>query len=139
MEIVGNQTSWSVPVGNIPKLIAHTAKRYSMLSSTSTIASFLVALIISTVIIYLVTKLLGEKEGLGTAILAALIGTAVYTLFYYVLGQGLIAAFIAGIVWLIALQRLYSIGWIKSLIIAIAIWIVTSVAGWFLPALLGPV
>jgi len=110
-----------------------------MLSSTSTIASFLVALIISTVIIYLVTRLLGEKEGLGTAVLAALIGTAVYTLFYYVLGQGLIAAFIAGIVWLIALQRLYSIGWIKSLVIAIAIWIVTSIAGWYLPALIGPV
>jgi len=110
-----------------------------MLSSTSTIASFLVALIISMVIIYLVTKLLGEKEGLGTAFLAALIGTAVYTLFYYVLGQGLVAAFIAGIVWLLALQKLYSIGWIKSLVIAIAIWLLTSIAGWFLPALTGPV
>jgi hypothetical protein len=120
-------------------LIGNTGKRYFMLSSASTIASFLVALIIATVIIYLVTKLLGEKEGLGTAVLAALIGTAVYTLFYYVLGQGLIAAFIAGIVWLLALQRLYTIGWIKSLIIAVAIWIVTSIAGWFLPALIGPV
>ena len=110
-----------------------------MLSSTSTIASFLVALIISMVIIYLVTKLLGEKEGLGTAFLAALIGTAVYTLFYYVLGQGLVAAFIAGIVWLLALQKLYSIGWIKSLVIAIAIWLLTSIAGWFHPSLTGPV
>lgn len=110
-----------------------------MVSLLPTVMSFIVALIISTLIIYFTAKLFGEKEGMVTAVLAALIGTIVYTLFYAVLGQGLIAAFIAGIVWLLVLQHLYSIGWIKSFAIAVVIWIVTSIAGWFLPALTGPV
>jgi hypothetical protein len=110
-----------------------------MADMVSTVLSFVVALIISTVIIYLITKVLREKEGITTAILAALIGTVVYTIVYYIFGQGLIAAFIAGIVWLLALQMLYTIGWIKSLLIAVAIWIVASIVGWFLPTLMGPV
>jgi hypothetical protein len=109
-----------------------------MISFGSTVLTFIIALIISTVIIYVITKFFGEKEGISTAILTALIGTVIYTIVYYFLGQGLLAAFIAGIVWLLALQMLYSIGWIKSLIIAVVIWIVTSIVGWFLPTLLGP-
>ncbi len=110
-----------------------------MVSVPSTLLSFVVALIISTVIIYVIVKVLGEKEGITTAFLAALIGTAVYTIIYSILGTGWIAAFIAGIVWLLALQRLYTIGWIKSLIIAVAIWIVTTIVGSFLPTLTGPI
>lgn len=106
-----------------------------MVSNISTLLSFLVALIISTVIIYYIAKFFGAKDSLTTAVIAALTGTAVYTIFYYVLGQGLIAAFIAGIVWLLALQKLYTIGWFRALIIAVFIWIVTSVAGWYLPVL----
>jgi hypothetical protein len=82
--------------------------------------------------------LFGETEGIKTAVIAALIGTVVYMIVYYVLGNGLIAAFIAGIVWLLALQYLYSIGWVKSLIIAVVVWIVTSIVGLFLPTLTGP-
>ena len=106
-----------------------------MVTYASTVLTFVVALIISTVIIYYIAKWFGAKDSLTTAVLAALIGTAVYTIFYYVLGQGLIAAFIAGIVWLLALQKLYTIGWFKALVIAIFIWIVTSIAGLFLPVL----
>jgi len=91
------------------------------------------------VIIYVVTKLLGEKEGLITALIAALAGTVIYTIVFSILGQGILAAIIAGIAWLLALQFLYKIGWIKSLLIAILIWIVATIAGWFLPALTGPV
>jgi len=106
-----------------------------MVSNVSIVMYFLVALIISTIIIYYVAKFFGAKDSLTTAVLAALIGTAVYTIFYYVLGQGLIAAFIAGIVWLLALQKLYTIGWVRALVIAVFIWIVTSIVGWFLPVL----
>ncbi|MCK9630051.1 MAG: hypothetical protein M0R30_00255 [Methanoregula sp.] len=106
-----------------------------MVSNVSTVLSFIVALIISTVIIYYIAKSFGAKDSLTTAVFAALIGTAVYTIFYYVLGQGLLPAFIAGIVWLLALQKLYTIGWIRALAIAVVIWIVTSIVGLFLPVL----
>jgi hypothetical protein len=109
-----------------------------MVSTVETILAFIIALIISTVIIYVVVKLLGETEDITTALIAALIGTVVYTIIFYVLGTGWIAAILAGIAWLLALQVLYKIGWIKSLIIAVAIWIVTTIVGWFLPTLMGP-
>jgi hypothetical protein len=110
-----------------------------MVTYSFTLLTFIVALIISTVIIYYIAKFFGAKDSLTTALLAAIIGTVVYTIFYYVLGQGLIAAFVAGIVWLLALQKLYTIGWFRALIIAVVIWIVTSVVGYFLPTLAGPI
>ena len=106
--------------------------------TVTSVLMFLVALIVSAVIIYVITKVFGETEDIKTAFIAAIIGTVIYTLIYYFIGQGLIAAFIAGIVWFIALQKLYTIGWVKSLIIAVIIWIVTSIVGWFLPHLTGP-
>ena len=90
------------------------------------------------VIIYVVAKLLGETEDIRTALIAALMGTVAYTIVYYLLGTSWIAALIAGIVWLLALQYLYTIGWLISLIIAVAISIVTTIVGWFLPTLMGP-
>ena len=122
---------WSSTTG----LKAKKNKRLSMVSNISTLLNFVVALIISTIIIYYIAKFFGAKDSLTTAVIAALIGTAVYTIFFYVLGNGLIAAFIAGIVWLLALQKLYTIGWFRALIIAVCIWIVTSIVGWFLPVL----
>lgn len=106
-----------------------------MVSNVSTVLSFLVALIISTVIIYYIAKWFDAKDSLTTAVIAALTGSAVYTVFYYVMGQGLLPAFVAGIVWLLALQKLYTIGWLRALAIAVFIWIITSIAGWFVPVL----
>ena len=60
-----------------------------MVSNVSTLLTFIVALIISTIIIYYIAKFFGAKDSLTTAVLAALIGTAVYTIFFYVLGNGL--------------------------------------------------
>jgi ABC-type uncharacterized transport system permease subunit len=100
---------------------------------------FAIALIISTVIIYIVTKLLGEKEDIKTALTAAVIGTAIYAIVYFVIGHGLIAAIIAGITWLVALQHLYKMGWVKSFITAAIIWIAAAIVGWFLPTLTGPI
>ncbi len=106
-----------------------------MVSNISLVLNFIVALVISTVIIYYIAKWFGAKDSLSTAVIAALVGSAVYTIFYYVLGHGLLPAFVAGIVWLLALQKLYTIGWLRALVIAFFIWIVTSIAGWFLPVL----
>jgi hypothetical protein len=105
---------------------------------TSSIAYLLVALVISTVIIYLVTKLMGETEGIGTALVAAVIGTVVYIVAYLLFGNGLLAAVLAGIVWLLALKGLYKIGWVKALVIAVLIWIFATIIGSFLPTLQGP-
>jgi hypothetical protein len=98
----------------------------------------LLALLVSTLIIYVVTKLMGENEGILYALLAAIIGTLVYALTYWLLGSGLLAAVVAGIVWLLALRGLYKIGWVKALVIAVLIWILATVIGYFLPTLVGP-
>jgi hypothetical protein len=105
---------------------------------TTSIVYLLIALLVSTVIIYLVTRFMGEKEGLGTALVAAIIGTIVYVLAYLFLGNGLLAAVLAGIVWLLALKALYKIGWTKALITAVIIWVFATIIGFFLPTLSGP-
>jgi multisubunit Na+/H+ antiporter MnhE subunit len=46
---------------------------------------FIVGLVISTIIIYLTTKLFGQKEGIGRAFVTALIGTVIYFVVYYIL------------------------------------------------------
>lgn len=109
-----------------------------MADISGAVVSFVIALVISAVIIWLITKVLGEREGIGTALLAALIGTVVYTVVYYFLDTGLLASIAAGIVWLLVLKALYRIGWLKALIIAFLIWIVTAFVGIFLPTLSGP-
>lgn len=100
---------------------------------------FVVSWIISTIIIYAVVKLFGEKEGIGTAALTALVGSIIYAIAYFALGQGLVASVIGGIAWLLALRGLYKIGWGKSLAIAIVIWVFTSIIAVLLPTLPGPV
>ena len=100
---------------------------------------FLISLVISAVIIYLATKLLGEKEGFGTAMLAALIGTIIFAIVSYFLGLGWIAGLIGGIAWLLALGTLYNIGWIKAFVIAVVIWIFTIIVSWVIPVSVAPV
>ena len=110
-----------------------------------TIILFIVSLIISAIIIYFVTKIFGEKEGFGSALLAAFIGAIIYTVVYYIFGMideltGLkwVASILGGIGWLIALRALYSIGWLKALAIAIIVWIISAVVGFILPTVIGP-
>jgi hypothetical protein len=103
------------------------------------IVGLLVQLLVSTILIFVVTKFMGEKEGFGKALLAAVIGTVIYGLAYFLLnGDGLLAAIGGGIVWLLALRALYKIGWLRALIIAVLIWILATVIGYFLPTLSGP-
>ena len=102
------------------------------------IVGFIVGLIISTFIIFVVTKFLGETEGIGTAIVAALAGIIIYSGAYFLLGNGILAALIGGIVWLIALGALYNIGWFKAFLIAVGVWVAATVVGILLPTLVGP-
>lgn len=109
---------------------------------------FIVSLLISAIIIFIVTKLSRETEGFGTALLAAFIGAIIYMALYYIFGlipelAGLkwVASLIGGIGWLIALRKLYTIGWLKALGLAIVIWIISAILGYFLPtlAITGPI
>jgi hypothetical protein len=117
----------------------------------SVVLSFVLSWIVSSIIIYIVTKFFGEKKGIGTAFLAALVGAIVYSAVGLILGigllstantiigNGLLAALIGGIAWLIALGSLYKIGWAKAFVIAIIIWFCTYLVGFVLPTLVGPV
>lgn len=99
---------------------------------------FLISLIISAIIVYVATKLFGEKEGFGTAILTAFIGAIIFAVVSYFIGAGWIAALIGGIAWLIALGMLYKIGWIKSFVVAVVIWIFATIVSLVLPTIAGP-
>lgn len=109
-----------------------------MATLVATAVFFIVGLIVSAIIIYVVTKLFGEREGIGTALLAALAGAIIYALAYYILGHGLLAALIGGFVWLLALGSLYKIGWLKALVVAVIVWIVAAIVGFVLPTVVGP-
>jgi hypothetical protein len=102
------------------------------------IITFVVSVVVSTIIIYVVTKLFGEKEGVGRAFLTAIIGAIVYSISYFLFGQGWIAAIIGGFVWLLALKGLYDIGWLKALGVAVIIWVFAAIVGFFLPTVTGP-
>jgi hypothetical protein len=52
--------------------------------------------------------------------------------------QGLVAAVIGGFVWRLALAGLYSMGWLKSLGVAITVWLAAGLVRTFVPTLLGP-
>jgi len=106
----------------------------------ATIIVFLISLVISAIIIYVVTKIFGEKKGFGTALLAAFIGTIIYAATYYFLSPelGWLASLIGGIAWLIALGSLYGIGWLKALGIALIVWIIAAIVSFVLPTVIGP-
>jgi hypothetical protein len=99
---------------------------------------FVVGLIVSSIIIFVVTKLLGEKEGFGTALPAALVGAIVYALAYFFLGQGLLAALVSGFVWLLVLGGMYNMSWLKAFGVAVIVWIAAAFVGLVLPTVIGP-
>lgn len=95
-------------------------------------------LAISTVIIYITTKMFGQKEGIGRAFVTAIIGAIVYSIVYFIFGSGLLAAAVGGFIWLIALRGLYDIGWLRALVVAVIVWIAATVVGLLLPTAPGP-
>ena len=95
-------------------------------------------LAISTIIIYITTKLFGQKEGIGRAFVTAIIGAVVYSIMYFIFGSGWIAAIVGGFVWLIALRALYDIGWLRALVIAVIVWVAATIVGLLLPTAPGP-
>jgi len=109
-----------------------------MANELQTVLIFVVGLIISTIIIYVTSKLFGQKEGIGRAFLTAIVGAIVYSVAYFILGNGLLAALIGGFVWLVALRGLYDIGWFRAFLIAIIVWVAAAIVGFLLPTVPGP-
>lgn len=97
---------------------------------------FFISLIISGLIIFISTKILGEDEGFGTAILAAFIGSILFSIVAIFLGTGWIASLIGWVAWLLAIGSLYHIGWIKSFFVSILIWFFTMILGWIISILI---
>jgi len=80
-------------------------------------AYFVAGLVITTVIIYVATHLMGERGDWGRAIVTALIGYLIYYIFYTIVG-GFLGALLGFLVWLWALRSIYRIAWIRSFITA---------------------
>jgi hypothetical protein len=108
-------------------------------NSASSILIFLIGLLISTVVIYLSSLFLGTKRSFKLAFFTAIIGSIIYAIAHYLLGNGLVPAVLGGLSWLIILKTIYKIGWIHALIMAIVIWVLTSIVGILLPTAPGPV
>ena len=98
--------------------------------------SFLISWLVSALIIYAITALFEENKGGRTALVAALAGALIYGLVYLVFGNGLLAAVLGGIGWVVALAGFYKIRWLKAAVIALFVWLLAMVVSWFLPVYL---
>ncbi len=104
-----------------------------------TIIVFIISLVISTVIIYFITKVFGEREGIKYAFLAAIFGSIIYGTFNNnLIGNNIITSIIGGALWFFVLKIIYTMKWLKALLITFIIWIITSLIGILIPTLPGP-
>jgi hypothetical protein len=92
----------------------------------------------STVIIYFITKVLGEREGIKYAFFAAISGSIIYGIFNNLIGNNIITSIIGGVLWWFVLKIIYRMKWLKALLIAFIIWVITSLIGFLIPTLPGP-
>jgi predicted neutral ceramidase superfamily lipid hydrolase len=106
--------------------------------TTTSVIIFIIGLLISTLVIYLVTSITRHRRSIKLALFTAIIGSIVYGIVYLWLGNGFLSAVLGGIAWLLALKAIYHMGWLKALIIAVSIWIITSIIGVLLPTATGP-
>jgi hypothetical protein len=90
------------------------------------------------VVIYLITLILGQKRGIKLALFAAIVGSMVYGITYAIFGNGFLSALLGGIAWLLALKTIYRMSWLKSIIVAVIVWIITTAIGSLLPTAIGP-
>ena len=104
----------------------------------NSIILFLVGLLISTVVIYLVTFLLGQRRSIKLALFTAIIGSIVYGISYAIIGNGFLSAVLGGLAWLLSLKTIYRMGWLRALIVAVIVWIITAIIGTLLPTAIGP-
>ena len=83
----------------------------SLLEESAPAIIFVIGLVISTVIIFIITKLFGGRTNIGKAFITAIIGALVWVITYYLFGHGLLATVAGGIAWLLALKGIYRLSW----------------------------
>ena len=103
-----------------------------------TIIVFVIGLVISTVIIYFITKVFGEREGIKYAFLAAISGSIIYGILKNLIGNNIITSIIGGALWIFVLKIIYRMKWLKALLIAFIIWGITNLIEILIPTLPGP-
>ena len=103
-----------------------------------TIIVFVIGLVISTVIIYFITKVFGEREGIKYAFLAAISGSIIYGILNNLIGNNIITSIIGGALWIFVLTIIYRMKWLKALLIAFIIWGITNLIEILIPTLPGP-
>jgi hypothetical protein len=97
----------------------------SLLEESAPAIIFVIGLVISTIIIFIITKLFRGRTNIGKAFITAVIGALVWVIAYYLFGHGLLATVAGGIAWLLALKGIYGVSWTRAAIIAVIIWIVS--------------
>jgi hypothetical protein len=92
------------------------------------VIEFLIAWGISTIVIYLAVMTYPrkrEKSDLINSTITALLGAIVFEIFAY-LGIAL-GGLLALIIWLFILKRMFKVGWIGAVIIAVIIWVLNII------------
>ncbi|MEM2940568.1 MAG: hypothetical protein QW304_03335 [Thermoproteota archaeon] len=92
------------------------------------VVEFLVAWGISTIVIYLAVMTYPrkrEKSDLVNSVVTALLGAIVFEVFAY-LGIPL-GGLLALIVWLFILKKMFKVGWIGAVVIALIIWVLNII------------
>lgn len=92
------------------------------------VIEFLVAWGISTIVIYLAVIIYPrkrEKSDLFNSLVTALLGAIIFEIFAY-LGIAL-GSLLALIIWLFILKKMFKVGWISAVVIAVIIWVLNIV------------
>jgi hypothetical protein len=97
----------------------------SLLEESGPAIIFVIGLVISTIIIFAITKIFRGRTSIGKAFITAVIGALVWVIAYYLFGHGLLATVAGGIAWLLALKGIYGVSWTRAAIIAVIIWILS--------------
>jgi hypothetical protein len=70
--------------------------------------------------------------------LAAISGSIIYGIFNNLIGNNIVTSIIGGALWFFVLKIIYTMKWLKALLITFIIWIITSLIGILIPTLPGP-
>ncbi|MEM2087613.1 MAG: hypothetical protein QXF52_02925 [Thermoproteota archaeon] len=92
------------------------------------VVEFLVAWGISSIIIYLAVIIYPrkrEKNDLVNSVVTALLGAIVFEIFAY-LGIPL-GGLLSLIIWLFILKKMFKVGWISAVVIAVIIWVLNII------------